>query len=187
MTDLEIGEGVEDEITLQPLLLHSLSELREVWRPILEVAGVRSATEIGSESGVTSHLLIELLHAAGGGRLTIVDPGALEVPAPDDVEREIVRGFSPGALKGLPCSDVYLVDGDHNYWTVSHELAAIAEAATGRDDLSRRSSQRRELAGRAPRSVLRTRPAATGRGAPALVRVGRRARRAGIAAVRISR
>jgi Methyltransferase domain len=133
VTDLEIGGGVEDEVTLQPLLLHSLSELREVWRPILEVAAVRSATEIGSESGVTSHLLIELLHAAGGGRLTIVDPGALEVPAPDDVEREIVRGFSPAALKGLPCSDVYLVDGDHNYWTVSHELAAIAEAATGRD------------------------------------------------------
>ncbi len=124
---------VEDEVTLQPLLLHSLSELREIWRPVLELAAVRSATEIGSESGVTSQLLIELLHAGGGGRLTIVDPGALEVAAPGDVERDIVRGFSPAALKGLPCSDVYLVDGDHNYWTVSQELAAIAEAAAGRD------------------------------------------------------
>lgn len=119
----------DEEITLQPLLLHSLSELREVWRPILELAGVRSATEIGSESGVTSHLLIEVLHAGGGGRLTIVDPGALEVPAPDDVQREIVRGFSPAALEGLACSDVYLVDGDHNYWTVSRELECIAAAS----------------------------------------------------------
>lgn len=122
----------EAEVTLQPLLLHSLSELREVWRPLLELAEVRSATEIGSESGVTSHLLIEVLHQAGGGRLTIVDPGALEVPAPDDVEREIVRGYSPAALEGLPGSDVYLVDGDHNYWTVSQELACIAAASSDR-------------------------------------------------------
>ena len=128
----EPAAGAEPEVTLRPLLLHSLAELREVWRPLLELAGVRSATEIGSESGVTSHLLIEVLHQAGGGRLTIVDPGALEVPAPDDVEREIVRGYSPAALEGLPDSDVYLVDGDHNYWTVTQELACIAAAASDR-------------------------------------------------------
>ncbi len=122
------------ELTLQPLLLHSLSELREVWVPLLGTAGVRSVTEIGSESGVTSQLLIELLHDAGGGRLVIVDPDARPVSAPDDVVRDIVRGFSPEALGGLPATDAYLVDGDHNYWTVSHELAAIADVteAAGR-------------------------------------------------------
>ncbi len=94
---------------------------------------MRSATEIGSESGVTSQLLIDLLHQAGGGALTIVDPGALDVSAPEGVERTIVRGFSPEALDGLPVSDLYLIDGDHNYWTVSNELAAIAKAAEGRE------------------------------------------------------
>ena len=120
------------EQTLQPLLLHSLSELREIWLPLLELAGIRSATEIGSESGVTSQLLIERLHASGGGRLVIVDPGALEVPAPPDVERTIVRGFSPDALTGLDATDAYLIDGDHNYWTVTRELEAIEEAARDR-------------------------------------------------------
>jgi hypothetical protein len=120
------------ERTLQPLLLHSLSELREIWRPLLEAAGIRSVTEIGSESGVTSVLLTEILHAAGGGELTIVDPEAREVPGPQDVTCKVVRGFSPGALKGLPDSDAYLLDGDHNYWTVTQELDAIASAATAR-------------------------------------------------------
>jgi hypothetical protein len=120
------------EATLRPLLLHSLSELREIWLPLLELAGIRSATEIGSESGVTSELLIARMHAAGGGRLVIVDPGALEVAAPDDVERTVVRGYSPAALEGLEPTDAYLIDGDHNYWTVSRELATIAAAAQGR-------------------------------------------------------
>ena len=132
-SDASGESAAAQEVTLQPLLLHSLSELREVWRPLLELAEVRSATEIGSESGVTSHLLIEVLHANGGGRLTIVDPGAREVSAPGDVKRTIIRGFSPAALEGLPGSDVYLVDGDHNYWTVSRELEVIATAATDRE------------------------------------------------------
>lgn len=129
------SDGAADETaeeTLQPLLLHSLSDLREIWLPLLELAGVRSVTEIGSESGVTSALLMERLHAAGGGLLRIIDPGALDVSAPPDVDCAIVRGFSPDALAGLDVTDAYLVDGDHNYWTVSHELEAIAEAARDR-------------------------------------------------------
>ncbi len=120
------------EQTLQPLLLHSLSELREIWRPLLEAAGIRSVTEIGSESGVTSQLLTEILHASGGGELTIVDPDARDVPGPDDVTCTLVRGFSPDALHGLPDSDAYLLDGDHNYWTITQELAAIASASKER-------------------------------------------------------
>nr|MDT0666523.1 hypothetical protein [Micromonospora sp. DSM 115978] len=46
-----------DEKTLQPLLLHSLAELREVWLPLLEAAAVRSVAEVGSESGMTTTLL----------------------------------------------------------------------------------------------------------------------------------
>ncbi|HEX4017097.1 MAG TPA: class I SAM-dependent methyltransferase [Frankiaceae bacterium] len=120
------------ERTLQPLLLHSLSELREIWRPLLEAAGIHSVTEIGSESGVTSQLLTEILHAAGGGQLTIVDPQARPISGPDDVTCKAVRGFSPDALKGLADSDAYLLDGDHNYWTITQELGAIALAAKER-------------------------------------------------------
>ena len=123
-----------DETTLRPLLLHSLHEIREVWVPLLDLFDVRSATEIGSESGVTTSLLVERLRRAGGGRLVVVDPDPGVAPEGDaTLEVEVVRGFSPGALEGLAGTDAYLVDGDHNYWTVSHELAAIERAAEGRE------------------------------------------------------
>lgn len=123
-----------DETTLRPLLLHSLHELREVWLPLLDLFEVRSVTEIGSESGVTTSLLVDRLHRAGGGRLVVVDPDPGVAPDADaTLEVEVVRGFSPAALEGLVGTDAYLVDGDHNYWTVSHELLAIERAAEERD------------------------------------------------------
>jgi hypothetical protein len=123
-----------DEQTLRPLLLHSLHEIREVWVPLLDLFEVSSATEIGSESGVTTSLLVDRLHRAGGGRLVVVDPDPGLAPSSDEkLEVEVIRGFSPQALEGLTGTDVYLVDGDHNYWTVSHELEAIERAAAGRD------------------------------------------------------
>jgi hypothetical protein len=115
-----------------PLLLHSLVELREVWVPLVTATEPRSIAEIGSETGVTTSLLFELLRTGGGGRLMIVDPDpGLE---PDDnggtVEVDVVRGYSPEALENHEVCDVYLVDGDHNYPTVRGELAAIERAAT---------------------------------------------------------
>jgi hypothetical protein len=38
---------------------------------------------------------------------------------------ELVEGRSPAALEGLEPAGAYLVDGDHNHWTVLHELRAI--------------------------------------------------------------
>jgi hypothetical protein len=122
-----------DEQTLRPLLLHSLHEIREVWVPLLDLFGVASVTEIGSESGVTTSLLVDRLGRAGGGRLVVVDPDpGLAPESGDDLEVEVIRGFSPQALEGLAGTDAYLIDGDHNYWTVSHELEAVERAAEAR-------------------------------------------------------
>ena len=66
--------------------------------------------------------------AQRGGRLHSVEPQ----PAPDVVELDassdsftLVEGLSPDALEGIPAGDAYIVDGDHNHWVVSRELAAI--------------------------------------------------------------
>ncbi len=123
-----------DEKTLRPLLLHSLHDLRELWVPLLDLFEIASVTEIGSESGVTTSLLVNRLRRAGGGRLVVVDPDPGVAPESDEaLEVEVIRGFSPDALEGLTGTDAYLVDGDHNYWTVSHELEAIERAAAGRE------------------------------------------------------
>jgi hypothetical protein len=131
-----VGHDMDDidEKTLRPLLLHSLHELREIWVPLLDLLEIASVTEIGSESGVTTSLLVERLRRAGGGRLVVVDPDPGVSPESDEqLEVEVIRGFSPEALEGLTGTDAYLVDGDHNYWTVSHELEAIERATADRE------------------------------------------------------
>jgi hypothetical protein len=118
------------ERTLRPLLLHSLSDMREVWLPLLEIAGVRSVAEVGTESGVTTQLLVRLLSQRGDGRLVVLDPDPGEAPSStDDLDVEVIRGFSPEALVGVAPTDAYLLDGDHNYWTVTQELEEIERAA----------------------------------------------------------
>ncbi|WP_241255493.1 class I SAM-dependent methyltransferase, partial [Candidatus Protofrankia californiensis] len=124
--------------TLQPLLLHSLAELREIWVPLLEAADVRSVAEIGSESGAATSLLVDLLRGRGGGKLLVVDPDPGVVPEPGGgLEVDVVRGYSPQALAGLAPADAYLIDGDHNYATATGELETIADAvrAAGRPHL----------------------------------------------------
>ena len=114
-----------------PLLLHSLADLRELWLPLLELAEVRSVTEIGAGTGAVTRLLVRSVGERGGGRVVTVDPTAPEPPPQDqreDVDLEIVRELSPGALEGRPGTDCYIVDGDHNHHVVSAELGAVERA-----------------------------------------------------------
>ncbi|EIV93984.1 class I SAM-dependent methyltransferase [Frankia sp. QA3] len=124
---LDVGDAAEP--TLAPLLLHSLSDLREIWVPLIEASGARSVAEIGSESGVTTSLLVDLLRRGGGGRLVVVDPDPGVAPASGGgLDVQVIRGYSPQALDGHAPTDAYLIDGDHNYATVHGELTAIADA-----------------------------------------------------------
>jgi len=111
----------------EPLLLHSLEEFRDLILQWLELADVRTIVEIGSESGAMTRTLADWT-AARDGRLHSVEPSpAPEVVALDERSDSftLVKGLSPDALTGIPPSDAYIVDGDHNHWVVTRELAAI--------------------------------------------------------------
>ena len=115
----------------QPLLLHSLTELRVLIRACLEAAGATAILEIGSESGSFTR---ELLEFAGerDGALTCVEPQpTLELERLDSQHEafRLIHGRSPEALEGLAACDAYVIDGDHNCWTVARELAHLHEAA----------------------------------------------------------
>lgn len=133
--DRDFDSGVEADVDARvdgdrPLLLHSLVELREVWLPVLAAAGVRSVVEIGSESGVATSLLTDALRRRGDARLVVIDPDPGVAPrSGGGLEVRVVRGYSPQALDEVELADAYFLDGDHNYPTVSAELAAIAAAA----------------------------------------------------------
>ena len=96
-----------------------------------EVANIGSICEIGSDLGTTSKHLMK--YAMDHGLpCYIVDPKVPE--SLDQFANELIsicRTSSVEFLRDAPRCDLYIVDGDHNYWTVSRELAAIAGHAGG--------------------------------------------------------
>ncbi len=110
-----------------PLLLHSLVEFRGLIESCLSAAGARTILEIGSESGANTRELLAFA-ANEDGHLWCVEPmPTLELEQLDAEEDRfhLVPGRSPWALEQLEACDAYIVDGDHNYWTVSRELEHI--------------------------------------------------------------
>ncbi|HEX2047724.1 MAG TPA: class I SAM-dependent methyltransferase [Acidimicrobiales bacterium] len=105
----------------------------------MEAADARVVVEVGSEDGTFSR---ELAAWAGGrkGRVFCVDPH----PAPGLVtlaerspEIELVQQLSVDALASIEPCDAYLIDGDHNHYTVSRELELIEtrQSSAGKDVL----------------------------------------------------
>lgn len=116
------------------LLLHSMSAFADLILPVLELAEARNIVEIGAEFGGMSALLADFA-ARAGGRLTSIDPA----PKPEFVAWAAaspgvrhIAGLSLEALPELRDIDAWVIDGDHNWYTVYHELKAI-EAACRRD------------------------------------------------------
>ncbi len=108
---------------------HSLANLNELLFVVLETAGVRSITEIGAYAGDFTLDLADFAEARGGEVLA-VDPSpqpALAELADSREAVELIREPSEEALGSIRRTDAVVVDGDHNYYTVSRELGALAE------------------------------------------------------------
>jgi hypothetical protein len=109
----------------------SLANVAEILLPCLEAAEVDSVLEIGASTGDTTRPLLEWARGAGA-RVTAIEPlvgPELEQLARDHPELRLVRGTSLEALVEIEPADAVIVDGDHNYYTVSEELRLISERA----------------------------------------------------------
>ena len=112
------------------LLIHSMREFSGLILQALERAGASEVAEIGAEFGGMSQLLAD--HCAdAGGRLTSIDPA----PKTEFVDWAAgcphvihVASTSLQAIPDLSGIDAWMIDGDHNYYTVFHELRLIDEA-----------------------------------------------------------
>jgi Methyltransferase domain len=110
---------------------HSLLNLAELIVPCLEAAAPRSVIEIGAYAGDVTELLLDWAEGSDT-RITSIDPdpqNRLVELAEANERLELVRRASLEALPELPPADAVIVDGDHNYYTVSEELRLIAEQA----------------------------------------------------------
>jgi hypothetical protein len=114
----------------------SLANLGEVVFAALEAAGARSIAEIGAENGLFTEQLLAWAERTGASQVIAIDP------APQDrllglaearPELELLIGTSHTVLPRLDLPDAVIIDGDHNYFTVSEELRLIGERASGAD------------------------------------------------------
>jgi hypothetical protein len=108
---------------------HSMGNLAEIVIPCLEAAAPRSLIEIGAYAGDVTRLLVDWSQNSET-RVSSIDPDpqeALVTLAEANPQLELVRQTSLEALPDLPPADAYVIDGDHNYYTVSEELRLIAE------------------------------------------------------------
>jgi len=110
------------------LLIHSLAEFAEIIVPALKIAEVKTVGEIGVESGAMTQQLIEYTRAEGGKLISIdPDPSNQAQKLFDGEEHAtLIEDVSLNALSSF-VADAYLVDGDHNYYTVFNESQLIWE------------------------------------------------------------
>lgn len=109
------------------LLIHSMNELGSIIFPVLNAVKPRSIVEVGAEHGGMTTRLHDW-STEHGATLTSIDP------SPSEAFRtwsEGVQGFthieapSLDAIPGLDDTDCWFIDGDHNWYTVFHELQLI--------------------------------------------------------------
>ncbi len=132
----------------------------DVVGPVLGAARPRLVVEIGALRGENTELLLSRLpHDA---ELHVVDP----LPDFDPAEHEarfagryvFHRDLSLNVLGQLPAMDAAIIDGDHNWYTVFHELQLLADTSRrdGAHAAAARAARRR-LALRPARPLLRPR------------------------------
>jgi cephalosporin hydroxylase len=99
--------------------------------PVLEAAGAERIVEIGALRGETTAFMLGKLGPAA--ELHVIDP--VPVFDPSEHEREFPgrylfhRALSHEVLPDLPPMDAALIDGDHNWYTVYHELKMLSDVA----------------------------------------------------------
>jgi Methyltransferase domain len=103
--------------------------LRRFWstvvRPILETMQPGVVVEVGAGSGVHTRKLAKFCHATSA-TLHVIDPAPRFKPGDGLVFH---RARSLDVLGEIGPVDVALIDGDHNWYTVFHELELLQQAA----------------------------------------------------------
>lgn len=112
---------------------YSLSNVFELLSGCLEAIDAKTVLEIGSFKG---ELTVELLEWAEsrGVKIAGVDPlppDELEALAASRPELELLRVVGAEVLRERDFDDAIIIDGDHNYYTLSEELKIIGERAPG--------------------------------------------------------
>ena len=109
----------------------SMAHHAELMLACLDAVGARTVLEVGAYAGDLTRVLVDWARD-GAALVQAIDP----VPQPGLValaqahpELELIRETSLDALPRLELAEAIVIDGDHNYHTVSEELRLIGERA----------------------------------------------------------
>jgi hypothetical protein len=109
----------------------SMGQLTEILLPCLDAAQASSVAEAGAFAGDLTRILVAWA-ARSDAAVTAIDPApqpALEQLADEQPRLDLIRQTSLEALAHIPLPDAIVIDGDHNYYTVTQELRQIGERA----------------------------------------------------------
>jgi hypothetical protein len=110
---------------------HSLATVTELLTGCLDAIGAKSVAEVGAYAGDLTRVLLDWA-AGAGARVVAIEPtpqDRLVELSEHHPELELIRETSHDALRHLSVPDSVIIDGDHNYYTVSEELRLIDEKA----------------------------------------------------------
>jgi len=105
----------------------SMINSAEILLECLERSRAKSVVEIGAFAGDLTRMLL-LWAERPGARVIAIDPSPqpqLEELEREHEELELIRETSLAALPHVEVTDAVIIDGDHNYYTVSEELQRI--------------------------------------------------------------
>jgi hypothetical protein len=110
---------------------HSLANLGEILLGCLDARGARSLVEIGAYAGDLTRVFLGWAEDSGAG-VVAIDPtphARLVELSEQEPGLQLIQEPSHQALGRIQLPDAVIVDGDHNYYTVSEELRLIDELA----------------------------------------------------------
>ena len=104
----------------------------KLWRklicPVMVAAEVKTIVEIGAEYGTSTAVLLKYVNAHSG-HLSCIDPAPefdpSDLPETAPQNFSFYRDLSLNVLPALTQFDAALIDGDHNWYSVYHELKQI--------------------------------------------------------------
>jgi len=107
-----------------PLLIHSLETVADLILRAFDIAAPARIVEIGSETGGFTLRMADWAREHGATLVSVDPDPAARLREVSGEHLELVAAASPWALEGIEPGDAYVVDGDHNHWTVLRELRA---------------------------------------------------------------
>lgn len=103
--------------------------------PLLDALEASTVVEIGAEQGRTTRLLLQRASERGGTVIAIDPQPRFDISAWGlewGNTLQVLKSRSLEVTDRLPPADAVLVDGDHNYFTVSRELEALTAVSEKR-------------------------------------------------------